>query len=339
MLQRTMLQLMFHGIKTGLAIIPSKRTNRGFWKVETDIEELAQGAKLEVEYTYVIRNNSEDYCLSNDLIEAYKNNIDNLAAYKTILQGSIDDINNNGIAKGKYLGDYYYTGLKGANDSSNLARVDGLEEVLNNQLSYNESIAGDYFEESPETQSTTVSKNYYNEAGEVETLDIETILKTKSATSVLEIDKMETDRKLKLETTISSLTNGEIGATIPSYITQIISYSNAAGIVNMSSATPGNLAYIHCADKGISLDSYVKKDQYGNIEEPVKTVATVTQDDLDKGYIQMNEYDEFWGETIIISKPTGLDKTTILIITAIVISSAAVIGVGIILIKKHVLKK
>lgn len=256
--------------------------------------------------------------------EAVKNN--DLNSYKNYLIGKAGDAKN-AAKKGEILGQYYYTTDK-AGLENNLSRVDGLEEALNNQLSYNESVAGASFKK---TNAAAVDKKYYNEAGGVETLKIETILQTDGEIKTLGVGHDDRDRKLKLETTISSLTNGEIGATIPSYITQITSYSNAAGIVNMGSATPGNLAYIHCADKGISLDSYVEKNSNGDI-------INVSNTEL-AGYIQMNEYDEFWGETIIISKPTGLDKTTILIITAIAISSAAVIGAGIILIKKRVLKK
>ena len=262
--------------------------------------------------------------MSNTLINAYRNNIGNLEGYKTILLEASESAN----SKGTYLGTYYYTGKASGSESGNLARVDGLEEALNNKLSYNESIAGESFKK---TNTTIAKKNYYNVDGKIKELDIETILETISATEPLGNGETEKNRTLKLETTISSLTNGEIGATIPSYITQVTSYSNAAGIVNKNSAAPGNLAYIHCDDKEISLDTNVKKDSYGNIKEVNGT--------LENGFIKMNEHDEFWAETIIISKPTGQDKNTILIITAIAISSIAVIGVGIILIKKHVLKK
>lgn len=316
------------GITTGLAIIPSTRTERGFWKVETDIEELAQGAKLEVEYTYVIKNNSEPYYLSTFLLNEYKNNIGNLSKYKETLENKSGEAKSSNFRKGTFLGAYYYTNKPGTEENSNLARVDGLEEALNNKLSYNESISGEAFEK---INTTIAKRNYYNNDGILKELDIETILATKSATEVLGIGATEKNRTLKLETTISSLTNGKIGATIPSYITQVTSYSNAAGIINKNSAAPGNLAYIHCDDKEISLDTNVKKDSNGNITEINGTP--------ENGFIKMNEYDEFWGETIIISKPTGQDKNTILIITAITISSIAVIGVSIILIKKHVLKK
>ena len=52
-----------------------------------------------------------------------------------------------------------------------------------------------------------------------------------------------------------------------------------------------------------------------------------------------NEFDEFWGEKLIVSKPTGENKQAPVQIIVIAISSVAVIGVGIILIKKFVLTK
>ena len=172
---------------------------------------------------------------------------------------------------------------------------------------------------------------YYNAGGKLLTLKIESMVETKSATTVLGINDRETNRNLKLITTLSTLTDGKIGATIPSYITQIETYSNAAGRVNLNSAVPGNLAYVHCEDDEITLDTYVKKDAQGNI--------TAVSDTPVEGYVAMNEYDEFWGETIIISKPTGEDKNETPMIVTIAISSIAVIGVGIILIKKYALKK
>ena len=59
-------------------------------------------------------------------------------------------------------------------------------------------------------------------------------------------------------------------------------------------------------------------------------------------FFKLNEDDEYWGlggEKLIVSKPTGENKQAPVQIIVIAISSVAVIGVGIILIKKFVLKK
>ncbi len=114
-------------------------------------------------------------------------------------------------------------------------------------------------------------------------------------------------KTITLETVLSSSTGGELGANIPSYIAEVVKYSNAAGRRDMD-AEPENLSYVHSDDKEMTMEN-------------------------------SNEHDEFWGETIIITKPTGEDKLTPIQIAIITVSSMAVIGVGIVLIKKFVLKK
>ena len=105
---------------------------------------------------------------------------------------------------------------------------------------------------------------------------------------------------------ITSTSEIENGGVYDSYIAQVTHYTNAAGRRDQS--TPANLSYVHSEDTGITLDKY-------------------------------NEEDEFWAETFKITKPTGEDKITPVQIAIITISAVAVLGVGIILIKKFVLKK
>ena len=106
----------------------------------------------------------------------------------------------------------------------------------------------------------------------------------------------------------------ESGGVYDSYIAEITHYMNVAGRRDQS--TPANLSYVHSEDTRITLDS----------ENP----------DTNKKY---NEEDEFWAETFRITKPTGEDKLTPVQIAIITISAVAVLGIGIILIKKFVLKK
>ena len=148
------------------------------------------------------------------------------------------------------------------------------------------------------------------------TTEITTVVQNTSASSFLtpkagnkyesgkDIDYSKT---ITLRTLLSSSNGGEIGTNLPSYIAEVVTYSNAAGRRN-SDAVPGNLSYVHSED----------------------TNKTMASD---------NEPDEFWGETIIVTKPTGEDKLTPIQIAIITITATAVVGVGIILIKKFVLKK
>lgn len=346
------------GVTTGLATIKSDRSERGFWKVETDIEELAQGAQLEVEYTYVIRNDSDEDYLRIDLVEQYS---DNPTGYGNWLKGESDNIKGalkgNTHVYGNYLGQYYYTGNKGQNDIEVLSRVEELEEALNNQLKYDETVAGEDFVKV--NTEGAVSKNIYDTDGNLGTRNIETIVKTTSTSEFLRtvikdsnstekikwhdktvegvndpvVPNADYSKTLKLTTVLTSFNNG--AGYYPSYIAEITKYSNAAGRRNMN-AEPANLSYVHSEDTDMTLENTWQYEIDGTTytvqgEENIPENAT--------NIVKLNEVDEFWGEQIIISKPTGFNKQLAIQIVIITISSISVIGVGIVLIKKFVLKK
>lgn len=294
------------GITTGLSRIESTRENRGFWKVETDIEELAQGAKVELEYTYTIKNESDEDYLSATLINEYKNlNSEEYAKHLSdIVDKNQGNLKNNVKGKtntyGTYLGEYYYTGTKGSTDSEVLSTVNVIEDNLNNNLKLVEETDMAF----EKANNEAIGKPVYDDAGNEKTEKIETVIRNKKATETLAKDAVDSTRTVKLTTTLSA-SSKEI--SYPTYIGEIVKYTNAAGRKDMK-ATPGNLSYVHSEDTGKTMES-------------------------------SNEHDEFWGETLIVSKPTGEDKQTSMQIVIIAISSIAVIGVGIILVKKFVLKK
>lgn len=332
------------GITTGLSTIKSSRDERGFWKVETDIEELAQGATLEVEYTYVIKNESDVDYLSDTLITAYKNQ--DTKPYSEVLNeicttvkgtmrnGEYSYSNNNKI--GTYLGQYYYTKTKGSTDAVVVSIVDTVEDYLENQLKLSEQTSGIDFKKS---NTGNVTQNMYDTEGYKKDLTIETVIQNKEAfnptiakgENEIKAENADYTKTVSLTTTLSA-SNKEI--TYPGYIAQIMQYSNAAGRRDMD-ACPGNLNYIHSEDNEITLNSYVKYNNDG-------TRITGVSKNPEAGYVRLNEDDEYWGcggEKIMVTKPTGEDKQAPLQIAIIAISSIAVLGVGIVLIKKFVLKK
>lgn len=318
------------GVTEGLATIKSTRSERGFWQVATDIEELAQGAQLEVEYTYVIRNDSDEDYLSTDLVSNYTNDVDGYSAY---LEDKAKEVK--GASKGNthiyggFLGDFYYTGKvpeeTDQTQSQVLSRVETIEEALNNDLKFDaeEGTSGEDFK----VAGSEVDKKAHNVEGEEKDIKIETVIQNTSVTdfltrytgedykeaqrddngNVTNIGNTDYSKTVTLRTVLASSSNGELGGNYQSYIAEIMQYSNAAGRRNME-AEPANLSYV-------------------NSENTSETMET------------SNEVDEFWGETIIITKPTGEDRLSALAITIIVISSLAVIAVGIVLIKKFVIKK
>ena len=293
------------GITTGLARMPSTRGNRGFWKVETDIEELAQGATVELEYTYTIKNESDEDYLSATLINEYKNlNSEEYAKYLSYIvdknQGNLKNkVKGKTNTYGTFLGEYYYTGTKGSTDSEVLSTVNVIEDNLNNNLKLVEETDMAFEKANNEAEEKPV----YDDGGNKKTEKIETVIKNKETTGSL-VKGASFVATAKLTTTLSA-SSKEI--SYPAYIGEIVEYTNAAGRKDMK-ATPGNLSYVHSED------------------------TSKTMKDL-------NEHDEFWGETLMVSKPTGENKQAPMQIVIIAISSIAVIGVGIILIKKFVLKK
>ena len=345
------------GVTAGLTAIKSERDNRGFWKVETDIEELAQGATLEVEYTYVIKNESEEDYLSNGLVDLYKDNIeidvdnDGVNDYsgkvlpdlkrtvKTTMRSGTYAYIDSKI--GTYLGEFYYTGNKGSDDALVSSRAEMLKESLNEQLGKQENV-GDDFEVRDAVPEDLNEYIDVNGSLVSDGKNILTILNSKNPSEFLvrktgedyTVNDTDYTKTIKVTTVLSSLTEGEIGGSYPSYIAEITRYSNAAGRRNME-AEPENLSYVHSEDNEMTMNSVTyelagETHEARNIEE-VPGGATVIR--------QSNEEDEFWGESIIISKPTGEDKLTGIQIAVILTISVAILGVGIVLIKKFVLKK
>lgn len=318
--------IKLEGQRDGLSATKSGRTNRGLWYLQTDTTELAQGADAYITYTYVIKNEGEQDYLSAGLIEKYTKDKDgSYKAYLETLEGIVKDkIKSKGFTKGEYLsGSYYRKNDNAFTPTPVQASVEQIQEALNPKVKFVNST----------TDFTKADRNvgnkypYYNRDGELQenNNNIKEIITSKEETSkkLLQTGKtlkeindknekkdfinntMDTSKKLVVSAGLSA-SEIENGGVYDSYIAQVTHYTNAAGRRDQS--TPANLSYVHSEDTGITLDKY-------------------------------NEEDEFWAETFRITKPTGEDKITPVQIAIITISAVAVLGVGIILIKKFVLKK
>ena len=308
-------EIELKGQKDGLFATKSGRTNRGLWYLQTDTTELAQGADAYITYTYVIRNEGDEDYLSKTLIDKYNEGTD---AYKEYLVGEEgeegleklvkDKIKSKGFTKGEYLSRFYYTGNSDNSENSFnptpvLASVEQIQEALNPKVKFVNST----------TDFTKADRNdgnkypYYNRDGELKenNNNIKEIITSTTGTDKLKIKENNTSKKLVVSVGLSA-SEIENGGVYDSYIAQVTYYTNAAGRRDQS--TPDNLSYVHSYDAGKTLEDN-------------------------------NEEDEFWAERFTITKPTGEDKITPVQIAIITISAVAVLGVGIILIKKFVLKK
>lgn len=343
------------GVTEGLAVIYSDRNNRGFWQVATDVEQLIQGAALETEYTYVLKNEGEKDYLSTILVnayEGYKTNEDGTRSdealgmsYQDYLKILKYDTRGKTNSYGTYLGQVYYRGLNPdgkvpTTDVEVSSRVEKLEEAINNDLIFSE---GTHFRVKEQEKEKTI----FGIEGDPKTEKINTVVENINPTAFLTTEGIDYSKTIKLTKTLASESGGELGANLPSYIAEITTYSNAAGRRDMSSE-PANLSYVHSEDNRITLDTYKDGNTYYQIKNGIiyKLDAT-NQTDYEKTdltqipdtAVKVNENDEFWAETIIITKPTGEDKLTPMQIALITISAVATLGVGIVLIKKYVLKR
>lgn len=299
-------QIQLEGQRDGLSATKSGRTNRGLWYLQTDTTELAQGADAYITYTYVIRNEGDIDYLSASLIEKYGEDKDgSYKAYLETLEGIVkEQIKSKGFTKGEYLsGSYYRKNDNAFTPTLVQASVEKLQEALNPKVKFVNSTT-DF---SKTDRNSNIKYAYYDTNGNMQENDssINEIITSTKGTGKMELNGRDTSKKLVVSVGLSA-SEIENGGVYDSYIAQVTHYTNAAGRRDQS--TPANLSYVHSEDTGITLDKY-------------------------------NEEDEFWAETFRITKPTGEDKLTPVQIAIITISAVAVLGVGIILIKKFVLKK
>lgn len=317
-------QIQLEGQKDGLFAQKSGRTNRGSWYLQTDTTELAQGADAYITYTYVIKNEGDEDYLNEDLIALYENDINGYVNKLSNLETEVKNAKKQVTAytNGTYISNFYYTGHATGKDKKVLASVEQIQEALNPKVKFVNSTT-DF---SKTDRDPSIRYAYYdvegnkeeNNANIKEIITITQGTKTKKLLQTGETlgtttsdknkfinDTMDTSKKLVVSVGLSA-SEIENGGVYDSYIAQVTHYTNAAGRRDQS--TPANLSYVHSEDK-------------------TKTLATY------------NEEDEFWAERFTITKPTGEDKITPVQIAIITISAVAVLGVGIILIKKFVLKK
>lgn len=303
-------QIQLEGQRDGLSATKSGRTNRGLWYLQTDTTELAQGADAYITYTYVIKNEGDEDYLNEDLIALYENDINGyvnkLSNLETEVKNAKKSITGTPYKNGTYILDFYYTGTKGKDNEKVLASVEQIQEALNPKVKFVNSTTDFNIIKNQDGSTLVENKNVYKEDGTgITEEEIKEQIESTKGTGKMELNGRDTSKKLVVSVGLSA-SEIENGGVYDSYIAQVTHYTNAAG--RRDESTPANLSYVHSEDTRITLDKY-------------------------------NEEDEFWAETFRITKPTGEDKITPVQIAIITISAVAVLGVGIILIKKFVLKK
>ena len=283
------------GIKSGIQAIKATKTENGYWYAAIDIDELLQGATLEIEYTYVVKNEGEDDYLAKRLVESFARYT---STYGRVLWMASSEDTNWAAGMGYlYLGPTYYTGEVDLSQVSKVgAVVESLQDYINNKLTFTEGEKQDF---KKNAEASGGEYKLYSEDGSEYTEKINCVIDSKETTGVL-LPGDEYQSKIRL--TYSGLSIDD-DLTYESYIAQIMAYYNAAGRKDKD-AIPGNLRYLYSYDT-------------------TKTLET-----------EHNEHDEFWAEKVVITKPTGEDKATRLVLLSSILAVIGIIAAGAYLIKK-----
>lgn len=282
------------------------------------------------------------------------------------------------FSKGTYLGQFYYTRV-GTSDKEVLATVEQIQEFINPELTYSGDDVANQIRKDPAVMSENKKRYTNEDVLEDINVKerIESTAPTRKL-QIKDGDYSEEntdfDKRFMVEKVLSAQ-EIEDGGVYDSYLADITHYTNAAG--RRDESTPDNLSYVHSEDTNMNLETYIYTDPDTNnvklivseidmvldtatgttVEEEVYTyygndvppngIEAVGATKGENGtiiyngntYTKLNEQDEFWAETFKITKPTGEDKLTPVQIAIITVSAVAILGVGIILIKKFVLKK
>lgn len=283
-----------------LATATNKEANsRGEWIVETDVANLS-GKRLNITYTYVVTNVGDKDYIGEGLASV------STSEYANIAQTVKQQMRGLSFTPGYYVGTTYYTGNVGSDrEVAAPLKVEDYLAKTNNALQLG---TGDFTEIGSDTKEVWADSG--NEATEEVT--------------VIQTDNRELNAGTQMIFTVNAYkenldTSAGQNFTFRSYAAQLAS-------TDLTSKT-GTLA------NNVTLGNLEKVQSYA----PLDIVALVPQSNPEIPALTP-EVDEFVAETIRITMDTGGDKETpVLLITAIT-GGLIVIAVGIVLIKKFVIK-
>ncbi len=283
-----------------LATATNKEANsRGEWIVETDVANLS-GKRLNITYTYVVTNAGDKDYIGEGLAGVATSEYANIA--QTVKQ----QMRGLSFTPGHYVGTAYYTGNVGSDrEVATPLKVEDYLGKTNNALQLG---TGDFTEVGAET------KDIWADSGSEGTEEV-TVIQTANRELNAGTQMTFTVNVYKDSLDISAGQN----FTFRSYAAQLVP-------TDVTSKT-GTLA------NNVTLGNLEKVQSYA----PLDIIALVPQSNPEIPALTP-EVDEFVAETIRITMDTGGDKETpVLLITAIT-GGLVVIAVGIVLIKKFVIK-
>lgn len=276
-----------------------QRDERGAWTLETQIDKI--NGKIVIGYKYKVSNNGEHEYIGRALDSKL-----NMSTYGELETEVKDNMKSSNHKLGTYVGTYYYTGKAGTEDIEVGVRFK-IEDYINNTRVIGGSfeLAGnktcDILESvgNPKTQTVDVLQT-------PNTLDLE--LKAGDSLSNIELT---TERDIDTTSTKKEY-------TYRSYATQLIPVdgiiTSRTGTLDKSSKF-GNLKYIQGNTRDIKLSDILNMNPDGS-----------------------GEQDEFIAESVIITVETGADQKSPILLIVSITGGLVLIAVGIVLIKKFVIK-
>jgi len=298
----------------------------GKWTFETD-EKTFGSRRVYITYTYRIRNIGEDEYIGKALNEA---KVEGKIPYANIagtVKGEYYDPDSEYIL-GTYLGKWYYTGIYDNNTEDNTedddvkvtekAFIFNIEDYMSTTNGLQIAEGSDLAQvTTPEGELKVESKNVwkYKADGSGDPTPTEAVKVLQSA--ALDLTKLAGKDYIDLSLTVykdSLDTTKPTDNIYRSYAAQLV-YGNSGTNITSEAGT-----LIAGSKKLETVQSYVDNT------ETVRITDIVPQDD------------EFIAETILFTKKTGDDKFTPVVLIASITAGLAVVAVGIILVKKFVIK-
>ena len=326
------------GVKNGLRTTRTTRNSMGTWEIRTDISELVQGAEIETEIVYQIRNESEVDYLSTILLDIFES-VATTAEYNNILNNPSDYLRYSSLYE--LIGKTYYTGIIDNTVGKTYIKVGKVQDYTNdlefrnsfsfeaennktykkatgtsgiNLVNYTKiidinSADGTTLQKDKATGKeiiTAIQNRRSDSKVDTENLTVSTLIKTKNDIGKLETSGANAQKRIYATFGINGLTaTGKLD--FENYIAEIMSYSTPNGRVD-ENAVPGNLSdkYVYSDDKSITLSK--------------------------------SERDEYCAERITIGPPEGEDEINSLVLVISITSGILVIAAGTFAIKKYVIK-
>lgn len=271
----------------------------GLWHVETEISNII-GKRIDITYSYLIKNNGDPDYISITLFNWLEDNNYN---YSNIAQEVKKSSKQTGYVTGEYLGNAYYTGIV-TNKDVEMGATFKIEDYLHlNQL----SLKLDKFNENTNTEE----KEKWVSSG-VKGKETVRVVKTNDDITLLAGNKYVTSMDVYNDNMSSSSSGKEL--TYRSYAAQLI---------------PGSRGMITTRTGTLMRDTTLGDLQY--VQADIREIS------LGAGGLDL-EGDEFIGEIVEISQSTGGDEKSPIMLIVSIAGGLAIITVGIILIKKFIIK-